>query len=183
MKKLIAIVLAVLTVFSFSAVAFAEGNTTTLTTTVPDATYTLNIPADQQITFGATSTDIGNVTVTNSSGFAEGKDLHVTLTYDNFKSEGLSTTIPYYINSYGRYSSRPQDTVTVKKESGSFLTFYGEASGSCKEYFYLASLSHGEALDDTKVLQVKIDSADWGKALGGEYTSTITFTAEVVSES
>ena len=83
MKKFIAIVLAVLTVLSFSTVAFAEGNTTTLTTTVPDATYTLNIPADQQITFGATSTDIGTVTVTNSSGFAAGKDLHVTITYDD----------------------------------------------------------------------------------------------------
>ena len=44
MKKLIAIVLAALTVLSFSTVAFAA-DTTTLTTTVPDATYTLNIPA------------------------------------------------------------------------------------------------------------------------------------------
>ena len=26
-----------------------------------------------------------------------------------------------------------------------------------------------------------IDSEDWGKALGGEYTATITFTAEVVA--
>ncbi len=29
---------------------------------------------------------------------------------------------------------------------------------------------------------VEILSADWGKALGGDYTSTITFTAEVVVE-
>ena len=75
MKKLLAVVLAMLTVFSFGTVAFAA-NTTTLTTTVPDAEYTLNIPADQEIPFGATSTDIGNVTVTNASGFAVGKNLN-----------------------------------------------------------------------------------------------------------
>ena len=81
MKKFIAIALAVLTVLSFSTVAFAA-DTTTLTTTVPDATYTLNIPADQEIAFGTIDTDIGSMTVTNSSGFAEGKNLQVSLTFD-----------------------------------------------------------------------------------------------------
>ncbi len=189
MKKLIAIALALLMVFSFSAVAFAEGNTTTLTTTVPDATYTLNIPADQQITYGATSTDIGTVTVTNSSGFAAGKDLHVTITYDDFKAEGLSTTIPYYINSNGHwtyyggsYGSGGSGWIDIAKASGSFFTFKGQSNGTCKEYYVLQEGSTKVVTDDSKKLQVKINSTDWGKALGGDYTSTITFTAEVVSE-
>ena len=181
MKKLIAIVLAALTVLSFSTVAFAA-DTTTLTTTVPDATYTLNIPADQEITFGKTVSDIGKVTVANSSGFAEGKNLQVTLTYDNFKADGVSTTIPYFIYLYGSWYNSgvsPVDsgTMHVKKESGSSLIFKGKASGECGD------MDWGKTEFDTRTLRVEIDSTDWGKALGGEYSSTITFTAEVVSES
>ncbi len=189
MKKFIAVTLAALTVFCFSSVSFAAGNTTTLTTTVPDASYTLHIPADQQITFGATSTDIGTITVTDSSGFAVGKNLHVTITYDDFKAEGVSTTIPYYINSNGHwvsgggsYGSGGSGWVDLKKESGSFFTFKGQGNGKCNEYYVLSEGSSKVASDDSKKLQVKINGEDWGKALGGEYSSTITFTAEVVAE-
>jgi len=97
MKKFIAIAIAVLTVFSFTTVAFAE-STTTLTTTVPDAEYTLNIPADQEIEYNATRTNIGLVTVTNSAGFADGKNLCVTVTYDAFKNNENETTIPFILN-------------------------------------------------------------------------------------
>lgn len=186
MKKLLATLLTMGMVFSCSTAAFAA-NETVLTTTVPDATYTLNIPADQQITFGATSTDIGTITVTNSSGFAEGKNIHVTITYDDFKAEKISTTIPYYINStgqwfyYGGTGSGGSGRIDIKKESGSFFTFRGQSNGTCKEYYVLEEGSVKVATDDSKKLQVKINSTDWGKALGGEYSSTITFTAEVVS--
>ena len=176
MKKFIAIVLAVLTVFSFSTAAFAEGNTTTLTTTVPDATYTLNIPADQEIAFGTIDTDIGSMTVTNSSGFAEGKNLQVTLTFDSFKAEGLSTTIPFRIkpmtdNSYSDLCS-----------TGEKLAFLGNVDGTVSEYPY-DHIEKGKNGIEIKSLGIMIYSTDWGKALGGEYTSTITFTAEVVSVS
>lgn len=187
MKKFIAIVLVTLTVLSFSTAAFAA-DTTTLTTTVPDATYTLNIPADQEITFGATSTNIGTITVTDSSGFALNKNLQVTVTYDDFKADGVSTTIPYYINSYAFKKKdiymQADYHFNKRKDSGSFFTFKGisGSSGKCSEYYELEDTSMNVP-DDSKVLQVKIDSADWGKALGGEYSSTITFTAEVVVES
>ena len=54
MKKLFAILLVAALLIPMATVAFAA-NTTTLTTTVPAATYTLNIPADQKIEFGTTS--------------------------------------------------------------------------------------------------------------------------------
>ncbi len=187
MKKIIAIVLAMMTVFSYATVAFAE-NTTTLTTTVPDAEYTLNIPEDQEITFGATETNIGNVTVTDSSGFAEGKDLHVTITYDDFKAEGVSTTIPYYIQSSGHYwsqagaASGAYVNINKQKLSGSYFTFKGQAIGKCKTHFLLENYSGTSANDDSKKLNIIIDSTDWGKALAGDYSTTITFTAEVVAE-
>ena len=176
MKRIIAIVLAVLTVFAFSSVALAEGNTTTLTTTVPDATYTLNIPADQEIAFGATDTAIGNITTSDSSGFAEGKNLQVTMTFDAFRSEDTSTTIPFKIRPYvGVSYSSPLS-------SGGMLIFNGNTDGTTSEYPY-AAYAHDS--DDATItsLNVTISSTDWGKALPGEYSSTITFTAEVVSES
>lgn len=186
MKKFIAIALAVLTVLSFSTVAFAA-DTTTLTTTVPDATYTLNIPADQEIAFGKTSTDIGSITVTESSGFASGKDLKVTLTYDDFKCEGVSTTIPFNVclqDSTYDYSGPLSYEQEINVLSGGSIVFKGNSTGSVNQKVSLSySAPNGNYtiyMDDTLV---EIDSTDWGKALGGEYTSTITFTAEVVSES
>lgn len=169
MKKFIATALTMLTVFSCSAVAFAA-NETVLTTTVPDATYTLNIPADQEIPFGATSTDIGNVTITNSSGFAAGKNLEVTAIFDGLKCDSTSTIIPYDIFlSLGSFDS------TEYLQSGMSLTFYGAEDGTV---FQNARTFTGYTID---ALEIEIDSTDWGKALAGDYSSTITFTAEVVS--
>ena len=186
MKKLIAIVLAVMLAVSCTiavSAANATPGTTTLTTTVPDAEYTLNIPADQEIPFGATSTEIGNVTVTGSSGFAVGKNLNVTMEYDVFTAENISTTIPfvvkgeYYLNGYG---NQPGSYHSVQMQSGSTITFYGKSGGVVNQY---ASYEKGELEDELyKIFTVDIKSDDWGKALGGDYTATITFSAEVVVE-
>ena len=96
MKKLFALLLAVIMVMSMATIVSAE-STTTLTTEVPAASYTLNVPAVVPIDFGATSTDIGNVTVTDATGFAEGKNLKVTVTYGAFTSEGAATSIPFVL--------------------------------------------------------------------------------------
>lgn len=189
MRKWIAIVLAALSAFAFVTVALAA-DTTTLSATVPDATYTLNIPADQEIPFGQSTTEIGTVTVTDTSGFAEGKNVQVTLTYDSsLKADGVSTVIPYYISSKakistsgGSYGSGGTDWLDVRQDSGSTLIFKGKSSGSCNEYFELSKSGWGTDYT-TEQLCVHIESLDWGKALGGVYSSTITFTAEVVSES
>lgn len=84
MKKLSALILALALLVSVIPVAYAANatpNTTTLTTTVPSATYVLNIPADQTVTFGEIRTYIGNVTVTDSKNFADGKNVDVTVEY------------------------------------------------------------------------------------------------------
>ena len=55
MKKLSALILALALLVSVIPAAYAANatpNTTTLTTTVPSASYVLNIPADQEISFG-----------------------------------------------------------------------------------------------------------------------------------
>lgn len=184
MKKVITLALAMLMVCSMSVTAFAT--TTTLTTTVPEATYTLNIPANQEIPFGTTSTSIGNITVTDSAGFAIGKNLNVTITYDVFSAEGISTQIPYTLNLFAeaKESSYNPDA-ELALPSGTTITFEGKANGSTVEAIMLECIASGgsvlEIVSATD-LYFKANSEDWGKALAGEYSTTITFTAEVVAE-
>lgn len=175
MKKLFAMALAVMMVVSMATVASAE-STTTLTTTVPAATYTLNIPANQEIAYGATSTDIGSLTVTDASGFAVGKNLAVTITFDDFKCESTTTTIPFSIL-MDTPQTNSDDYIAVT--SGTTVTFKGTSTGATEEYVQVKAINTYYDLED---FLLKIDSADWGKALAGEYTATITFTCEVVAE-
>lgn len=189
MKKFFAIALAVAMLASMATVVSAAE--TTLTTTVPAATYTLNIPADQEIAFGATETEIGNVTITNSSNFAEGKNVNVTLTFDgSFASEGVSTKIPYTVNLISAIESTYTDEYHPKNiTSGGAMTFLGRSDGTVDEsatatfsYTHTQTGTGSRLEKDTNVgaLSIAILSTDWGKALAGEYTATITFTAEVV---
>ena len=184
MRKILALALAIMMVFSMTIMASAE-STTILTTTVPPATYTLNVPANQEIVYGSTETDIGSISVTDGVGFAEGKNLKITLTYGAFTSNDVNTTIPYSIrlqnSTYGApaYSSDAYLDIA----SGKSLTFKGKADGTVAEYSAITYTSNGlgydRTLDDT---MVRVNSSSWRKALAGEYSSTITFTAEIVVE-
>lgn len=172
MKKLLAILLAVVMVISMATVASAA-NTTTLTTSVPAATYTLNIPADQVIPFGATETDLGMPTVSASAGFAKGKNLQVTVTYEDFKNESVSTTIHCSLRAV------PNAGASLSLLSGSALTFYGKDDGSVDE---IAGWKENSNFRTLQRLSLEVSSSNWGKALAGEYTTTIIFSAEVVAQ-
>jgi len=178
MKKLFAVLLAVLMVVSMATVASAE--TTTLTTTVPDASYTLNVPKEVPVAFGSERTDIGEVTVTGSSGFAEGKNLAVTLTYSDFACVDVSTTIPFNVGCSYSINGAYKDMIP----SGDVITFLGQEDGTAKEmHTFVGKDSGGHDTNcSASVYFVDIASSDWGKALGGDYTATITYTAEVVVE-
>lgn len=171
MRKFLALALAIVMVFSMTIMASAE-NTTVLTTTVPDAKFTLNIPTDQNIEYGTVKSDIGKITVTEASGFAVGKNLQVTMTWGDFTSNSVTTTIPYHI-----CGSR-NGTESVFKSGDSFI-YLGYADGTVTEKPVTKSNSNKETIEN---FSIWIKSENWGKALGGTYTSTITFTAEVVVE-
>ena len=183
MKKFFAILLAVTLLASMATVVSAAESTTTLSTTVPAASYTLNIPTEIKVDFGAKSTDFGKITVTNSSGFAVGKNLNVTVTYGAFECENVTTTIPFAFKGWN--SEAFEDTVELP--SGSYITFYGKSDTTVGESaeasfgFDTGSIVKYEMADIENYI-VNISSEDWGKALAGEYTATITFTAEVVVE-
>lgn len=180
MKKLSGLFLTLVLLVSAVPAAFAENaaaNTTTLTTTVPSATYVLNIPADQEIPFGQTSMGIGNVTITDSKNFAEGKNVDVTVVYEPFTAgdAGISTKIPYTLQ---KYSS--DKTVKITLASGGKLVFKGKADGTVtKETSFAYASSSSTTMSE---LGIQVQSTDWGKALAGDYKSTITFTSEVVVE-
>ena len=177
MKKLTTLVLALALAASLAVPAFAA-STTTLTTTVPAATYTLNIPADQEIPFGATETKIGSVNVTDSAGFASEKNLIVTLAWEDFKSESTNTTIPFYLE--GRAGTKG----SLEIKSGDTIKFEGTSSGTVNKYSTMELVSYQTGntyTDDMTSIYFRANSTYWGKALGGDYSATITFTAEVVS--
>lgn len=163
MKKLSALFLALVLLVSAVPTAFAANttpNTTTLTTTVPSATYVLNIPADQEIPFGQTSMGIGNVTITDSKSFAVGKNVEVTVVYEPFTAEaaGIGTKIPYKLQ---KYSS--DKTVKKSLASGEKLAFKGKADGTVEEktvFSYASSLS-----TTMSELGIEVQSTDWGKHL------------------
>ena len=175
MKKFIALVLAMTMVFSMAIVASAA-STTTLTTTVPAATYTLNIPADQNVEFGTTKLNLGVVKVTDSEIFDLGKDLQVTVTYGDFTSSTTNTTIPFSLQECVSAYNTVRDL-----ESGGYITFEGQSDGTVKQYSQMYCGNVVIDYNDVDQLLLKMDSNDWGKALAGEYSATITFTAEVVA--
>ena len=182
MKKTLATILVVMLLASMANVASAIGHTTTLTTTVPAATYTLNIPANQEIVFGTVETSIGAVTVSEGTGFASNKNLRVTVEYGAFTSNSTNSQIPLEL------VVKPGGTehTSHKKESGSYFVFKGQVDGTVSKYaselFESRDTFTSDQYFDVTDMFVVIYSPYWSKALAGEYTATITFTAEVVVE-
>jgi len=166
MKKLTTLVLALALAASLAVPAFAANTTT------------LNIPADQEIPFGATETNIGSISVTDGTGFAVGKNLKVTLTYDVFTSETADTKIPFLIK-LGWQSSTGKYYVDVS--SNDPIIFKGKVTGEISKFSQVRSGTTSTFDNDADRTLVAIASTDWGKALAGDYSATITFTAEVVS--
>lgn len=185
MKKLNAVVLAAALALSSTLSVFAANavpNTTTLTTNVPDAQYTLVIPADKVLDFGTTSVELERPTVINASGFAEGKNLKVTIDYTPFTCQETTTTIPItvigtYCNPFA--SVGYDDPYDCKINNRDAIYFEGLSDTTVEKYAY--DIQKGTSHQMTK-FTITSKSSDWGKALGGDYTATITFSAEVVAE-
>ena len=176
MRKTIALILVVCTLLSFAVAASADSftSTTTLTTKVPAASYTMKIPADQTIKYGAQITEIGIVTIEDSEGFSAKKNVEVTVGFTEFTSKGVDTTIPYKIIAVlgGNYIN---DTEFV-------LRFEGQQDGTVKsKATSIISGVTNNSSDTLDHMAITISSDAWADALAGDYTSTITFTSKVVA--
>ena len=173
MKKMIAILLSAVLMISCSTVALAE--TTTVTTTVPPATYTLNVPESYDVPYGQYETAIGTISVTDSDGFATGKNLEVYVEHEDFTCTDTNTTIPYEIFvCAGIDDFSPSTTISDTIP----MTFKGQDDGSVSEF--TKHPDYKVSTDPLKAIAVRVSQKDWKKALAGTYTSTITYRAEVV---
>lgn len=172
MKKIFSILL-LIAVLSSPVLAFADG-TTELTTFVPEAEYTLLIPGNMEIPYKSTQQTIGTIDIASASGFAEGKNLRVTVTYSPFTSPTTSTSIPY---SLSLYANGAKTFLEKKLSSGGTFLFQGSSYGSLSAY---SESSNTTCKNFT--LEFNATAASWGKALGGAYSSAITFTSEVYVE-
>ena len=184
MRKTIALILAVCTLLSFAVAASADtvtSGTTTLTTKVPAASYTMKVPANQTIQYGVQVSEIGNVTIENSEGFSANKNVDVTVGHTDFTSEGVNTTIPYEI----LYVWTSGEKWPFE---GAVLRFEGQQDGTVKSNATSIDVNGvtknpPKPASDNQLTQmeIKIASGYWANALAGDYTSTITFTSKVVA--
>ncbi len=156
MQKICALLLAITLTLGTTAVALAEGDktgTTTLTATVPEHSYTINIPADMTLEFGNDDYQvIGDVYVSNLVNIAENADRMIGcgVTATDLKKGEKSIPVAYY---YKEGSSW-----TTLRVDGSINTLNFDPS-SLKKY----------------TISAKIKKSDWGTAEPGAYTATITF--------
>lgn len=84
----------------------------------------------------------------------------------------MGITIPYSL--VLRYGDGSNGSI-VSAERG--LLFGGKKDGTVGAPIYNSS---GSRIDVFDRIILRATSEDWGKALGGEYSSTITFTSEIV---
>lgn len=175
MKRVFSIFVAVLMLGVLVIPAFAEGNTTTLTTVVPEAEYTLTIPADMEIPFGTDGKYIGEVKVTAVGGFAAGKGVEITVSHTPFECPEVETSIPYRIGlgPNERFVSLWISSTTDPIK----FSFYHTTGSSPDLQIDFDSGKYGA------YLYFACASDDWNRALAGNYTSTLTFSASVVIKS
>lgn len=152
MKKLIALMLGLVMIFSLSTTAFADGEqtgTTTITAEVPEASYTIHIPADVALEYGNSSDQtIGDVYVSNVVGEPT---IWLTTTYTDL-SNGSSIIPVTYL--------RWIDGISFSLSSGDNISI----TSSVSEYRI-----------DKYTITACVSDSDWAAAAPGTYTATMTF--------
>ena len=149
MKKTIAFLLALFTLFSFSLNAFAEDQTgrTTVSATI-ESSYLLTIPSDQTIPFGAKRTELSS-SLKVTGNIAAGKAVTVTATTSAMSCPDQDTTIPFTLQKNG-------------------AVFNGETWTDAE----LRAATPKEL-----TLSVVVSESDWNAAKAGEYAGYIVFNA------
>lgn len=179
MKKINVILMVLAIVMLFPITVYGSGSTI-LSTNVPEQTYTLNIPANQSVVYGETLSRIGNVTVTDSTGFSAGQNVSVVVDYSSkFTSITTDTTIPYRLSLYKEQEEA--DTLTKGLNPGDSLIFERMPDGTVRQYARIPAGPKYAYVSEPGGLRLEIDSNDWGKASGGEYSTTLTFTSKIVA--
>ena len=172
MKKLMALLLVMILMLSTVCVASAE--TMTLTLTVPEAEYTLVIPQNVEVSYRAETVRIGTVSVKDVSGFAEGKDLMVTVTAAPFTCQTSDTVMPFTLTGVQAITNGKRFDLGTT----AFLVFQGQADGSLLSFPQtITAVYDVQGID---FLEIDFKAEDWDSLKPGDYTAVITFDAKVV---
>ncbi len=152
MKKVLSLMLAFALVCSLSVLAFAEGEqtgTTTITAEVPEASYTIHIPADATLTYGDTS---------------------VKTLGDVYVSDLVNVNGTIHVNSYATVLKNGSNyiTITYTVVFPSGVSYPVPFSGESSQF---ASWNFSDV--DSATIQASVE--DWSGAVPGTYTSTITW--------
>ena len=185
MKKLIAILLAVAMLASMAVVASAASMT--MTTTVPNAGYTLVIPQSLEVPFEAEYVDLGRVEVTDTYGFREGTYLRVRIDAEPFTCTETNTEMYYKIFGEQRVAGLKERELPYngwlifeRDERYADGTLYPLASAAFKYgYDESGNWTYGE-LWGFDCLVVHFDEAGWAKLEPGKYDAVITFHSQIM---
>ena len=158
MKKLTALLLVLVLICSLSVTAFAAGEqtgTTTITAEVPEASYTIHIPADMTLEYGNTDIqDIGTVYISDPVQVTGAIYVRINPS-GNLINGSNSIPVTYWIGSEGDYGR----TFGGSEGAINRVMYYGTNTSNPNTYF-------------TDAIGAEI--ADW-TAEPGTYTATITF--------
>lgn len=185
MKKALASALACTMALCMSATAFAEADKTVaiegttggeygygssvLTTTV-NPSYIMTIPADLTITYGATSTNWGNVTAAEIH-LEEGKCIRATIEVGDKENASVSLTrLSNDMSEVGFLRSGDTEVSYIRYN----ITNTAPMTSNIDEYGYYFELT-----GDMFPLSVKIDNGAWESARAGTYKDTVNFSFEV----
>ncbi len=164
MEKTIVLLLAIMLVISMAVTVFAvesQNGTTTLTANVPDAAYTIQIPADMELTFGISEPqEIGTLTVSDCSHFRNGEAIYCLIEFTDLKFSDFVIPVKY------TYVIPERDNIEGELEATSesdriYMLYKKDDSGN-SEYFSM-------------ILYANVSESDWEKAGYGQYTATMNF--------
>ncbi|WP_455683694.1 hypothetical protein [Thomasclavelia sp.] len=131
-----------------------QSGDTTIKATIT-STYTLTIPQETPIDFNAETTNLASKLKVTGNVLPTQK-VDVTATPGNFHNNVQNTDLPY----------------TLKDDNGNFTG----ASWNADE---LRAGLEGEGKGKEIGLTINIAKSDWNQAKAGDYTGTITFTAQM----
>lgn len=172
--------------FATAMPVMAEGNTTQVTLTVaPKNTYTMTVPATTTLDLSGSVTALQNgVTISSDNDMADGYAVNVTASSENDwklkSSSGTNTnTIGYtlYSDSAGTVEMDGKGTTRGYKLDIYDGTSTISTTAAKGLWFTAEDANHADGT--VKNVYAKVNTDDIEKAASGDYTDTITFTAEV----
>lgn len=149
MKKIVALLLALVILSSLTLTALAAGEksgSTTISVTVPNPldAYTIKIPANKELVYGDTSEQVIGMVSVSDVNVPTGKRIVCDIITENLKNGSATIPVTY------QYNGAPMMTLTMHDESSTYD-------------------------DNGGYLYAKVSSDAWAAAAPGTYTATITF--------